>query len=225
MKMYDAVPLGIAERVPWLYHQKEPVIVQRVQQHIDRALVEEKKEMKEGKRGDRRVGSGATTGGMMNTDIDNVMKPYRPAYLGTIARDDWGSLTPAMHKGKSGWIMNTDRLGKPGTHWVAFLLDLDRYTIEYYNSFADAIPDDVLVSLKAFLEVNNPTKHYLKLKENRVKDQDADSTNCGWFSCKFLIDRFRGRPWREVTKFDDHVKGEDAIAKFKQQHGGEYSYL
>ncbi|MGH7239609.1 MAG: Ulp1 family isopeptidase, partial [Candidatus Saccharimonadales bacterium] len=110
-----------------------------------------------------------------------------------------------------------------GLHWVAFLMDLDKHTIEYYNSFGDDIPSDILVRLKNFLAVNNPTKQYLKLKVNRIVDQDANTSNCGWFCCKFIIDRFRGKPWRECTKFDDHVRGEEAIAKFKAQHGGSYN--
>src|SRR6185312_5202816 len=35
--------------------------------------------------------------GMSNEDIDKVMQPYRPHYLGTIARNGWDELTPAMH--------------------------------------------------------------------------------------------------------------------------------
>jgi hypothetical protein len=161
----------------------------------------------------------------LNTDqINEIMQPYRPHYLGTIARDEWDKLSPASHQGMSAWIMNTDKIGNPGTHWVAFLMDLDRHTIEYYNSFGDDIPADVLVSVKEFLAKNNPTKQYLKLKVNRIVDQDAKSGNCGWFCCKFIIDRFRGRPWRECTKFDDHVHGEEAIMRWKKEHG-EYEYL
>ena len=80
------------------------------------------------------------------------------------------------HKGKSGWIMNTDKLGNPGVHWVAFLMDLDGHTIEYFDSFGDDIPDDLLKELKLFIEQHNPTKEYLKLKVNRVVDQDANSS-------------------------------------------------
>jgi hypothetical protein len=61
------------------------------------------------------------------------------------------------------------------------------------------------------------------MKVNRIIDQDANSTNCGWFACRFIIDRFRGKPWREVTKFDESVKGETAVERFKKQHGGGFS--
>ena len=161
--------------------------------------------------------------GMMSTEIDTVMKRYKPRFLGTIARDEWKLLTPPVDSGKSGWVMNTDPKSKPGKHWVAFLMDLDNKSMEYYNSFGDDIPTDVLESLKSFLDEHNPTRDLLKLKVNKVIDQDVNSSNCGWFCCKFLIDRFRGKPWIEASGFDNHIKGEESVTKFKQQHGGSYS--
>jgi hypothetical protein len=165
--------------------------------------------------------------GMSNSEIDKVMHGYRPKYLGCVARDGWDGLTAGMPTGKSGWIMNTDKTGQPGQHWVAFLLDLDGHTIEYYDSFAEPMPKDVGAGLKKFLDKYGPHRELLKFKENRVPDQHASTANCGWFACRFLIDRFRGRSFREVTHFDDTVKGEvikgeAAVEKFKSQHGGSF---
>ena len=196
----------------WLLDHEEPNVTARYNEYKANEL-------------QQLIGAGKTPRGMTTDDINKVMNPYRPHYLGTIARNEWELLTPATHTGKSAWIMNTDPNTKGGTHWVAFLMDLDRHTIEYYNSFGDDIPADILTLLKTFIENNNPTKQYLKLKVNRVVDQAATSANCGWFCCQFIIDRFRGRPWQEVTKFDDHIRGEEAVNKFKAQHGGAYSVL
>ena len=150
------------------------------------------------------------------------MQIYKPAYLGCIARDEWKLLTAPMKSGKSAWVMNTDPSTKPGQHWVAFLISLDDQTVEYYDSFAEDIPKDSLVGLKDIVgRVSTPG--LLKMKVNRIADQDANSINCGWFACRFIIDRFRGRPFKEVTKFDDSVKGEAAEEKFKKQYGGGFS--
>ena len=133
--------------------------------------------------------------------------------------------------GKTGWIVNTDKTGQPGQHWVAFLLDLDGHTIEYYDSLADPLPTDVKASLKKFLDKYGPHRELLKYKENRVADQQATTATCGWFACRFLIDRFRGRSFSAVTHFDDSIKqeaikGEAAVQKFKAQHGGSFnSYM
>ncbi len=112
-----------------------------------------------------------------------------------------------------------------GEHWVAFFLDLDNHSIEYYNSFADDIPDDVLISLKSFIDKNNVSKGYLKLKVKRVIDQSATSDNCGWFCMRFIMDRARGKPWRECTKFNESVQQEKNIEVWKRTHGGEFKYL
>ena len=45
--------------------------------------------------------------GMTSDEIDDLMKRYKPRFLGTIARDQWEDLTPPVDAGKSGWIMNT----------------------------------------------------------------------------------------------------------------------
>ncbi len=101
-------------------------------------------------------------------------------------------------------------------------MNLDKYTIEYYDSFADEPSNEVLDDLKRFLEKNNPTKQYLKLKVNHVVEQRANSANCGYFAMDFIIDRFRGKPWREATKYHEAQKGEKEIDKFKKQIGGSY---
>ena len=105
---------------------------------------------------------------------------------------------------------------------MAFLISLDDQTVEYYDSFAEDIPKDSLVGLKDIVgRVSTPG--LLKMKVNRIVDQDANSTNCGWFACKFIIDRFRGKKFKEVTKFDDSIKGEVEVEKLKKQHGGGFS--
>jgi hypothetical protein len=62
-------------------------------------------------------------------------------------------------------------------------------------------------------------KTYLKLKENRVKQQHDDSDNCGYFCMNFITSRMRGKPFTEASGFDESVKGENDIYKFKKQNG------
>ena len=46
----------------------------------------------------------------------------------------------------------------------------------------------------------------LKVKENHIVHQSDDTSNCGYFCCKFLIDRFRGKSFSEASGYDDAVK-------------------
>ena len=65
------------------------------------------------------------------------------------------------------------------------------------NSMTTSIPFDVLEDLKLVEKCLKPST-ILKLKENRVIQQ-SDSSNCGRFACKFLIDRFRNKTFAEAT--------------------------
>jgi hypothetical protein len=98
--------------------------------------------------------------------------------------------------------MNTDPSYKEGQHWVAVFYDArpsGSLSVEYYNSFADPIPEDVLKDIKLLVEKLKPST-YLKFKENKVKQQAESSTNCGYFAMRFIIDRFRGKSFAEAIR-------------------------
>jgi hypothetical protein len=108
------------------------------------------------------------------------------------------------------FIINTDTSDKPGQHWQAVYIDArdgpeSSNSLEWFDSFGRPIPSDVLEDLKLILKCLKP-KTILKIKENRVIHQSDDSANCGWFSAKFLIDRFRGKSFADASGYDDRVK-------------------
>jgi len=59
---------------------------------------------------------------------------------------------------------------------------------------------------------------YLKYKENKIRQQNGTSGNCGWFCCQFLIDRLRGKKFAECSGYNDMIKGEKDIVAFKKKH-------
>ena len=82
-------------------------------------------------------------------------------------------------------------------------------SVEWYDSFATPCPPDIREDLKLILKCLKP-ETILKLKENGVVHQSDDSTNCGYFCCKFLIDRMRNKTFAESTGYDDRVKIDDS---------------
>ena len=59
----------------------------------------------------------------------------------------------------------------------------------------------------------------LQFKINRVKRQRGNSNNCGYFSCEFLIDRYKGKTFKKASKFtiiEDSIRGEKEIKKLKK---------
>jgi hypothetical protein len=150
---------------------------------------------------------------LSNIDIDKVMSKY-PEYLGTISSDEIPTrILPNLRKGQTAcFIINTDPSDRPGQHWVAFFLNPKKDgSIEYYDSFAEPIHHEWNKFLKPMADIISPDS-YLKFKSNKIVNQSVNSSNCGYFAIKFLVDRLRGKPFKEVTNFDLE---EDEIENFK----------
>lgn len=167
--------------------------------------------------------------GMSDIQINKLMSPY-PEYLGCIAHDQIDSkiLPKVTPKSRLGFVINTDPHNKPGQHWQAVYVDgrpEGSLSVEFFDSFGDK-PDKTVMAGLHKIAHKIAAGNYLKYKHNRIQYQSDRSSNCGFFACKFLIDRFRNKPFAEASGFDSlsQVKGgERAIERFKHQHGfGQY---
>ena len=164
------------------------------------------KEIKEGR------GLNNNEDGLYDDEIDRIMSRYHnKGYLGSIMRDEIKTLLPKIKpQSRVSFIMNTDKSDKPGKHWVAVYIDgrsgpESSNSIEYYDSFANPIPHDVLADIKLIVQMIKP-ENLLKLKVNNVVHQSDDSSNCGFFACRFIIDRYRGQSFSSATGYDDRIK-------------------
>lgn len=153
-------------------------------------------------------GSGYDGKGLYDDEIEKVMKVY-PDFLGVISRNEIRRLLPFVKKdSRIGFVLNTDPNTKPGQHWVAVYIDGRQNgskSIEYYDSYADPIPNDIRHDLKSVVEKMDPNT-LLKLKENKVVQQSVATNNCGFFAMRFLIDRFRGKSFSDATGYDEELK-------------------
>jgi len=161
--------------------------------------------------------------GIDNHSIDEFLSKYGNEYLGCIAHDEIPSkIYPKIRPRSRGFfVINTDPSWKSGEHWQCVFFDArptGSGSIEFYDSFADPIDSKMQADLKGVAE-RLDAKTYLKLKENRVKQQHDDSDNCGYFCMNFITSRMRGKPFTEASGFDESVKGEADIHKFKKQNG------
>lgn len=166
--------------------------------------------------------------GISNFDIDNMLKPF-PEYLGCISSDELISkiLPQIQPQSRAFWVNNLSPSTSKGSHWVSFFIDArpeGSNSIEYFNSFGEPIPDEMRQDIQQIADKLNAEK-YLKLKENTlVQRQDDNSSNCGFFAVKFILDRMRGKSFAESTGFDSYIRdesadGENDIKKFKTQMG------
>jgi len=163
--------------------------------------------------------------GLWTNQINSIMQKV-PNFLGTIASDQFDHIYSIIKPHtRSAWITNLDPSTKPGSHWVAFVINPtatppDPYSIMYFDPFGEDIPTDMLDDLKKIADKVAPDV-MLKLKVNRIQHQDKRSSNCGYFSMNFILDILsRNKNFAQATGYEDRIldksgKYEKEIEKLK----------
>jgi hypothetical protein len=197
----------------------KPAIGQQMQQLVDRrvALNRELEQIEQHGQGRRRPNA---EDGLDTNQINHLMRGYRD-YLGCIGRDQVSTLR--IRPGtRFGFVMNTDPSTKPGSHWVAIFVDnrpQGSNSIEYFNSLADQPTRPILEELRRIVGMLRPQAR-MKFKVNKIADQMFNSSNCGYFAAKFLIDRFNGVPFAEASGYNSRAPaGEARIEEWKASLG------
>lgn len=142
----------------------------------------------------------------------------QPDFTGVYSIDEVKNIPKQIPQG---FIINTAKHDQDGEHWQAVYISPD--SVEFYDSYGDK-PDRILIKqLKKKLEEwKTPTM--MKFKVNNIAAQNNESETCGYFSIRFLDERFRGVPFNEATRFktpkqggrkviDMTIKGEGTIKK------------
>jgi len=157
--------------------------------------------------------------GLLGSSIRNMLRKYKN-FGGVFAIDQ---IDQIPLKKKIGVILNLDPISKPGSHWVGLYIDGEKdMSVEYYDSYAEEPPMSLQRDLKKYLDQLN-LKHFLKFKINRIKQQGY-SNNCGWHSASFLIDRFKGKTWKNASGYSEIAKAEKNVDKLKKKYQ-KYGYI
>lgn len=155
--------------------------------------------------------------GLYNYEINKYLKEF-PQFSGTFTRDEISHkyMAPRI---PSGFIVNTvtRKEANDGVigHWVAVYINQD--SCEVFDPLAQNIPIDMIASLNKLINHwRIPTM--LKFKVNNVKFQDGErgtdgEKTCGHHCINFLNKRFKGVPFKTVTKFDKSDKNEKSLKK------------
>jgi hypothetical protein len=166
--------------------------------------------------------------GIYNDELQKIFKDKTNKFLPVISSDNMHTLIPMVNKNtkRFGWIQNTEPQSSMGRHWVAWFIDIPNYEINFYDSLVEngGVPTkQSLKGLKKIVDKINP-EYYLLLKYNTIREQHPDSKNCGYFSLKFIMDRYSGLDFKESTGYnsvygddvkDNYNEGELEIKKFK----------
>ena len=167
--------------------------------------------------------------GIYNDELQEIFRDKTNKFLPVIPSDKMDTLISMVNKNtkKFGWIQNTEPSTSKGRHWVAWFIDIPNLEINYYDSLAEneGLPSkQSLKGLKKIVDKIHP-EYYLLLKYNQIREQNPMSKNCGYFSLKFIMDRYRNVPFKTATGYesiygdedvvDNYGKGEMKIKRFK----------
>lgn len=160
-------------------------------------------------------------GGLYNTDIDKIMKPFKD-YLGCYANDQIDILIKYIKDNnikKGGAIINTNNLKDKEGHWVAIWFDtIDDCSFEYFDPFGNNPRSNNFINKFKSMFEDMETECYIKVKINKIKFQSLSSINCGWFSLKFLLERINNITFKDATKYKKISNNENDIKELKQQY-------
>lgn len=185
-----------------------------IELNLDDELTDEENEENENTKRKKADGKADSSKGLYDNEINEMMMPYRKkGFLGTIASDEIPKLLPKVgFRKKVSFIMNTDKSTGPGKHWQG--INITPETIEFYDSFGDPPTKQFMKDIEPLIRQIHPNK-YLKFIQNKIKVQDDRSSNCGYFSVKWLQDRLDGKPFIDAVKTSRTRQAEKNIKKFK----------
>lgn len=164
------------------------------------------------------VGSGkAKIKGLWNYELEQLMKKYvKYGFVGVYPIDKIKKIPINSNNQTISFIMNTMPENIKQGHWVSVLLT--KNTLEYFDPFGYPPSDIFITNIKSIL--NQWTNEPLQFKINRIKAQSVKTDTCGWHSIKFLIDRYHGKSFREISKYNKLIgvlKSEKQINQFKKK--------
>jgi hypothetical protein len=111
-----------------------------------------------------------------------------------------------INKSKFGLVINLDTSGKPGSHWVALYVDLNKGNI----FFSDSVGQQPNKYIKNYM---NRIANYLikknitpNIKINKTRHQNKNS-ECGVYSINFILRLLKGETFEEISgnKLDDDL--------------------
>ena len=154
--------------------------------------------------------------GLYDTEIHKIMEHKAKRFVPVIMSDEIPKLLPYVNQKTKefAFIINSTSSKTSGQHWRAIFIDVPNSEIDYYDSLVSSPTKEFLRDIKLLIDKIDPNT-YMKLKINMIKQQADDTENCGFFSCKFIIDRFKNKPFKNACGSDKSDMGEYEIEKFK----------
>jgi len=134
-------------------------------------------------------------------DINDILHQYeelyspqfkflgaQPSDFSKIVKINWNNLKKYNYVGI---VFNTDIHSAPGQHWLAIFINNHLKTVEYFDSLGKLPNKHIMSFLKHF-------KNYEFTFNKRVHQKGG--SNCGIYSCYFIIQRLKGIHFHDINK-------------------------
>jgi hypothetical protein len=163
---------------------------------------------------------------LSTNDINYVLRQYEKIddnfkFIGALPSDFYKVLPKQLMKEiyndilihrRIGIVFNLDSYNQKGSHWVAFYIDHNNKTIEYFDSLGNPPNKRIYKFIK---KINSKIKKHkqqqYKLLINNIIHQNENS-ECGIYSIYYIIHRLFGNTFSELT--NNIIKDKD-MNKFR----------
>jgi hypothetical protein len=191
----------------------KPTDIKKIIEERETGILENIRKKQEGMGIDKRTSKGLTT-----KEINKLMKDEGYDVVKAIPSDCIPELVNDVNKKteRFGFIINNEPHTEAGEHWRACFIDVPEGNVCWFDSLCGEPTRKEMKGIKVLIDKINP-EYYLKFKINRIKLQ-GDTSNCGWFCCKFIDDMMNGKKFKEATGWDV-VNGECGVENYKEKHG------
>lgn len=135
------------------------------------------------------------------TNINEIMEQYQDLYKDVFTflgaqPSDYSKITQINWKRIKkipyiGIIFNTDPHTEPGKHWVAVFIDNKTKHVNYFDSLGKLPNKNITSFLKHF------KKYHFSFN---MKEHQKGGSNCGVYSCYFIIERLKGNSFENINK-------------------------
>jgi hypothetical protein len=151
-------------------------------------------------------------------NINEVMQQYQEfdksfKFLGALPSNFYTQIrvdySQFKHYKKVGIVFNLDTHDKPGSHWVAFLIDNKNRQYEYFDSTGKS-PNKHIKTFINMLIKQEIIKSYRYLQNTTV--HQTKNSECGIYSMFYIIQRLLGKDFHTIV---DHVIRDDDMNKFR----------
>lgn len=148
-------------------------------------------------------------------DINNIMKQYEEIYpdfkfFGAVPLDcnelnfcplyklDYDKYSKKYKK--LAIIFNHDKYGQPGSHWVALYIDINHGKIYFCDSTGRPPINNINKIIEDFMKFYKKTYGSDADYQYNTKEYQTDGSECGIYSCNFIIRMLAGESFEDVIK-------------------------